>query len=71
MDGEREALYWHKVPEKVRREAVRRAIALASTLMGGRGDGDGDGDAAMAGEEQEEEDAKKQGRRPRKRRRKA
>ena len=70
MDGEREALYWHKVPEKVRREAVRRAIALASVSASGSGDGDGDGDARMA-EEEPGDDAKKQGKRPRKRRKKA
>ncbi|KAM5542433.1 hypothetical protein V8D89_003892 [Ganoderma adspersum] len=70
VDGEREALYWHKVPEKVRREAVRRAIALASASAS-RAD-DGDGNAEMAGEEPGEEDiAKTQGKRPRKRRRKA
>ena len=28
VTGEREALYWERVPEKVRREAVRRAVAL-------------------------------------------
>lgn len=26
--GKREELYWEKVPEKVRREAVRRAVDL-------------------------------------------
>ena len=73
VDGEREALYWHKVPEKVRRGAVRKAIALAltATSASGTGDGDGDGDAEMAGGDAGEEDAKKQGKRPRKRRRKA
>ncbi|RPD67485.1 hypothetical protein L226DRAFT_542537 [Lentinus tigrinus ALCF2SS1-7] len=60
VDGEREELYWNKVPEKVRREAVRKAIAQ---LVGaGGGDGDGHG---------RETDEQQQGKRPRKRRRKA
>ncbi len=59
VDGEREELYWNKVPEKVRREAVRRAIAELS------GEGAGIGTGHVADEEQQ------QGKRPRKRRRKA
>ena len=57
MDGEREELYWNKVPEKVRREAVWKAIAQANGAHGGE-----DG----ADEQQQQE-----GKRPRKRRRKA
>ncbi|TFK79820.1 hypothetical protein K466DRAFT_605843 [Polyporus arcularius HHB13444] len=59
VDGEREELYWNKVPEKVRREAVRKAIAELS------GEGAGIGTGLGTDEEQQ------QGKRPRKRRRKA
>ncbi|OBZ70321.1 hypothetical protein A0H81_09605 [Grifola frondosa] len=31
VDGTREEIYWSKVPEKVRREAVQKAISLSST----------------------------------------
>ncbi|PIL37648.1 hypothetical protein GSI_01342 [Ganoderma sinense ZZ0214-1] len=74
VDGEREALYWHKVPEKVRREAVRKAIALAQSQSAGGG---GDEDVEMTQEEHgaplegEGEATKSQSKRPRKRRRKA
>ncbi|OSC97934.1 hypothetical protein PYCCODRAFT_1418603 [Trametes coccinea BRFM310] len=65
VQGTREELYWSKVPEKVRREAVRKAIAQTSS-QGGDGTGevaDGDGVAAD-GEGQG-------GKRKRKRRKKA
>lgn len=60
VGGTREELYWSKVPEKVRREAVRKAI-VQSTVGGGGG-----GEPAE-GEGQEGEG----GHRKRKRRRKA
>ena len=59
VDGEREELYWNKVPEKVRREAVRKGIAQAGGVPAGGEDGTGEG-------QQQQE-----GKRPRKRRRKA
>ncbi|KAI0737746.1 hypothetical protein C8Q80DRAFT_1222772 [Daedaleopsis nitida] len=59
VDGEREALYWNKVPEKVRREAVRRAIEHTQSQRGGSADPDVVGDAGDGAK------------RPRKRRRKA
>lgn len=55
VTGEREAVYWEKVPEKVRRDAVRRVIAACE---GGTG----------AGEDGEEE-GRDEGKRARKRRR--
>ncbi|KAH9884926.1 hypothetical protein C8Q73DRAFT_718494 [Cubamyces lactineus] len=62
--GTREELYWSKVPEKVRREAVRKAIAQTSSSQSGDADGEGaQEDADTAGEPQ--------GKRKRKRRRKA
>ncbi|KAI0329662.1 hypothetical protein GY45DRAFT_1324801 [Cubamyces sp. BRFM 1775] len=64
VSGTREELYWSKVPEKVRREAVRKAIAQMSASE--RGDANGEGaqeDADAAGEHD--------GKRKRKRRRKA
>ena len=59
VDGEREELYWNKVPEKVRREAVWKAIAQAGEVPAGGEDG--------TGERQQQQE----GKRPRKRRRKA
>lgn len=66
VEGAREELYWSKVPEKIRREAVRKAIAQASSA------GDGDGDTKEQPEAVQGEDAGEQeGKRKRKRRRKA
>ena len=68
VDGEREALYWNKVPEKVRREAVRKAMAMAhasQTAEGGVVGGGEERGRATA------EEKGKQDKRPRKRRRKA
>ncbi|KAI0638658.1 hypothetical protein C8Q77DRAFT_1048031 [Trametes polyzona] len=68
VEGTREELYWSKVPEKVRREAVRRAVAAAAS-------GGGDGDATAAAEEGGEGEGAggqgQEGKRKRKRRRKA
>ena len=66
VDGEREALYWNKVPEKVRREAVRKAVAQASQTGGGEVVGGGEEHGRGAAEEKGTQD-----KRPRKRRRKA
>ncbi|KAI0774671.1 hypothetical protein BD413DRAFT_472079 [Trametes elegans] len=65
--GTREELYWSKVPEKVRREAVRRAI-LAQAPAGERGGDDPDAAEADGGRAEEQAET---GRRKRKRRRKA
>ncbi|OJT10485.1 hypothetical protein TRAPUB_12923 [Trametes pubescens] len=62
VEGAREELYWSKVPEKIRREAVRKVIAQASSA-GGEDDG------ADAG--QGEDTGEQEGKRKRKRRRKA
>ncbi|KAI0371433.1 hypothetical protein BV20DRAFT_1043140 [Pilatotrama ljubarskyi] len=62
VQGTREELYWSKVPEKVRREAVRKAIAQACFADGG----DGAEEAIGEGNTGEHE-----GKRKRKRRRKA
>ncbi|KAF5392290.1 hypothetical protein D9757_001451 [Collybiopsis confluens] len=35
VQGTKEKIYWEKVPMKVRQDAVKRAVALASTDMGG------------------------------------
>ncbi|KAH0588221.1 Protein pof8 [Termitomyces sp. J132] len=46
VPGKREQLYWEKVPEKVRRQAVQKALASvqdASALNVGNGRGDEDG----------------------------
>ena len=66
VDGEREALYWNKVPEKVRREAVRKAIAHASQTTRGEVVGGGEEHGRATAEEKGKQD-----KRPRKRRRKA
>ncbi|KAI1791097.1 hypothetical protein LXA43DRAFT_1182085 [Ganoderma leucocontextum] len=75
VDGEREALYWNKVPEKVRREAVRKAVAQSQASASAGGDaavdvemaeGEEQGGGRLGGEE-----ARREGKRPRKRRRKA
>ena len=66
VDGEREALYWNKVPEKVRREAVRKAMAQASQTAGGEVVGSGEEHGRATAEENGKQD-----KRPRKRRRKA
>ncbi|TBU42679.1 hypothetical protein BD309DRAFT_991526 [Dichomitus squalens] len=63
VDGEREALYWNKLPEKVRREAVRKAIAQAFQRVEDAATG-GEGEHDAAAEE-------RQGKRARKRRRNA
>ncbi|KAI0677726.1 hypothetical protein C8Q78DRAFT_962759 [Trametes maxima] len=66
VGGTREELYWSKVPERVRREAVRKAIARAADGGGGEGGDDAERDLAVedgAGEQER--------RRKRKRRRKA
>ncbi|KAI0758035.1 hypothetical protein C8Q74DRAFT_1452023 [Fomes fomentarius] len=67
VDGEREELYWNKVPEKVRREAVRKAIAQ---MAAGDQAGAGEGEDAV-GDEKDGGGEGGKGRRPRKRRRKA
>ncbi|EIW61842.1 uncharacterized protein TRAVEDRAFT_44663 [Trametes versicolor FP-101664 SS1] len=66
VEGAREELYWSKVPEKIRREAVRRAIAQASSAGGKGGDAKEHVDAV-----QEEDTGEQEGKRKRKRRRKA
>ncbi|KAI8989893.1 hypothetical protein BD414DRAFT_485452 [Trametes punicea] len=64
VQGTREELYWNKVPEKVRREAVRKAIMQPSATEGADAKQEDDpGDAPAAGE--------REGKRKRKRRRKA
>ena len=40
--GKREELYWEKVPEKVRRQAVEKALKLLSTSDGAGVPGEGD-----------------------------
>ncbi|KAH9854863.1 hypothetical protein C2E23DRAFT_725373 [Lenzites betulinus] len=67
VGGTREELYWSKVPEKVRREAVRKAIAQSAV---GRGGGGGGGEEPAGGEGQEGAEGEG-GHRKRKRRRKA
>ncbi|KAI0355487.1 hypothetical protein OH77DRAFT_1480149 [Trametes cingulata] len=62
VQGTREELYWSKVPEKVRREAVRKAIAQA---------GSGEGEAGEQDQAGEEDAGQEGGKRKRKRRRKA
>ena len=49
VEGKKEEIYWQKVPDKVRRQAVEKAILA---LSGGTG---GDGDK----EETEREDGRK------------
>lgn len=66
VEGAREELYWSKVPEKIRREAVRKAIAQASSTGGKDGDAKEHVDTA-----QEEDAGEQEGKRKRKRRRKA
>jgi hypothetical protein len=39
--GKREELYWEKVPEKVRKQAVEKALKAVSTSDGGGGPGEG------------------------------
>jgi len=41
MLGKREELYWEKVPEKVRRQAVEKALKVLSTSDGNGGPGEG------------------------------
>ena len=45
VTGEREELYWAKVPEKVRRQAVEKAVlgGTVATAKTAAGDGGGDG----------------------------
>ncbi|KAI0650913.1 hypothetical protein C8Q79DRAFT_945655 [Trametes meyenii] len=66
VEGTREELYWSKVPEKVRREAVRKAVALAE-----EGDGGGEDAGRDLAVEGPSEAGEQEGKRKRKRRRKA
>ncbi|KAL1946666.1 hypothetical protein VTO73DRAFT_14770 [Trametes versicolor] len=68
VEGAREELYWSKVPEKIRREAVRKAIAQASSAGGEDG---GAKELSEAAQEEDTGEQEQEGKRKRKRRRKA
>lgn len=68
VEGAREELYWSKVPEKIRREAVRKAIAQASSVGGEDG---GAKELSEAAQEEDTGEQEQEGKRKRKRRRKA
>jgi ribosomal protein L4 len=40
VQGKREELYWEKVPEKVRRQAVQKAISQIQMIPNGHGEED-------------------------------
>ena len=53
VEGKREEIYWHKVPDKVKRQAVEKVILA---LSGGTG-GDGGKEETERGWEEEKEEA--------------
>lgn len=56
VQGRREEVYWERVPEKVRRQAVRRACEVGQQREGGGGDAK---EAAAAASLEEESRARK------------